>query len=555
MIAMEKPIETDVLVIGGGIGGLMAAINAAEQGARVIIAEKANTRRSGSGSTGNDHFMCYIPEVHGDIETVIKEHFDSMYGRSQDRNLVVKHFRHSFDRVKDWDSWGIPMKVDGKWEFTGHAFPGRPRLHLKYAGAEQKPILTREAEKRGVTIMNKLPITDIITRDGEVIGAIGISIEKKEPRMVVFRAKSVILLTGHANRLYPAITPGWIFNTARCPASTGAGRAAAYRAGARLVNMELPYTHSGPKYFARAGKATWIGVLKDLHGKPVGPFVTKPDKELGDITADVWTSVFTEMNKTGRGPVYMDCTETEDRDLEYMIWGLTNEGNTAMLNYMAREGIDLKKHMVEFTQYEINLRGRGGVEIDENAETNIRGLFAGGDEVGNFNGAISGAATFGWIAGESAAKRAKGMDSFVKAEESELVADRRGFYSEILDREAGPGWKEANLAVNQIMNDYAGLEVRSETLLKSGLKYLGDIREKVCGTIKADDSHSLMRCLEVTELIDIGETIFLAALERKETRGMHKRSDYTFTNPLTDKFITIKLVEGQPIIEWREQIK
>jgi len=147
------------------------------------------------------------------------------------------------------------------------------------------------------------------------------------------------------------------------------------------------------------------------------------------------------------------------------------------------------------------------------------------------------------------------IDSFENAEESELVVERRRFYSEIMSRETGPGWKEANLAVNQIMNDYAGLEVRSETLLKSGLKYLGDIKKKVYSTIKAEDSHALMRCLEITELIDIGEVIYHTALERKETRGMHKRSDYTFTNPLDDKFITIKLVEGQPVIEWREQFK
>lgn len=554
MIALDKPVEADVLVVGGGIGGLMAGISAAEEGARVIIAEKANTRRSGSGATGNDHFMCYIPEVHGDIGPIIREVFDSLAGRFQDKPLVVRHLQESFDRVKDWDSWGIPMKVNGKWEFTGHAFPGRPRIFLKYAGAEQKPVLTEQAKKRGVVIMNKLPVTDLITRDGEVVGAMGISIESKEPRMKIFRAKSVILMTGHANRLYPAITPGWIFNTARCPASTGAGRAAAYRAGAKLVNMELPYTHSGPKYFARAGKATWIGVLKDAHGKPVGPFVTKPDKELGDITADIWTSVFTEMHKTGRGPVYMDCSETRDEDLEYMLWGLTHEGNTAMLDYMAKEGIDLKKHMIEFTQYEVNLRGRGGIEIDENAQTNIKGLYAGGDEIGNFNASISGAATYGWIAGKNAAARAKMINSFEKAEESPLVAERRRLYSEILNRKTGPGWKEANLAVNQIMNDYAGIEVRSATLLNAGLKYLRDLKDRVYGTLRAEDSHTLMRCLEVLELIDIGEVIFLAALERKETRGLHRRSDYPFTNPLCDnKFITVRQVGGKPLVEWREQ--
>jgi len=61
----ERSVETDVLIIGGGIAGLMSAIRAAELGSRVVVAEKANTNFSGAGATGNDHFMCYIPEAHG----------------------------------------------------------------------------------------------------------------------------------------------------------------------------------------------------------------------------------------------------------------------------------------------------------------------------------------------------------------------------------------------------------------------------------------------------------------------------------------------------------
>ena len=69
MIEIDKTIlDCDVLVVGGGIAGLMAAIAAADQGIKVIVAEKCDTRRSGSGCTGNDHFMCYIPEVHGSVD-------------------------------------------------------------------------------------------------------------------------------------------------------------------------------------------------------------------------------------------------------------------------------------------------------------------------------------------------------------------------------------------------------------------------------------------------------------------------------------------------------
>ena len=71
MIPVKKHLSTDVLVVGGGIAGLSAAISARASGVGVLIAEKANTLRSGSGATGNDHFLCYIPEKHGDRKSVV----------------------------------------------------------------------------------------------------------------------------------------------------------------------------------------------------------------------------------------------------------------------------------------------------------------------------------------------------------------------------------------------------------------------------------------------------------------------------------------------------
>lgn len=556
MIQIEKePIEVDFLIAGGGIAGLMAGISAAEEGASVIIAEKANTKRSGSGATGNDHFCCYIPEVHGDdIEPILWEDLHSLHGDFQDVTLARLFLEQSFDRVKDWDGWGISMRPKGHWDFSGHAFPGRPRIFLKYAGHNQKEVLTKKAKKRGARILNHHIVTDVIVENGEVIGAMAVDTTHEKPVIKVFRSKCVLLSTGSATRLYPSTTPGWMFNIAFCPSCNGGGRAMAWRAGAKLVNMEIPNRHAGPKYFARCGKATWIGVYRDPQGRPVGPFVDKPTKELGDITADVWNTVFTDKFKSGEGPVYIDCTTTAEKDIEYMLWGLVEEGNTAMLDYMAEEGIDVRKHQVEFRQYEPFLIGSRGIDIDTKGETSVKGLFAAGDEVGNFRADISGAAIFGWISGKSAAERSKKKSVFQEAEKNGLVEKRATFYSEILKRKAGPSWKEANLALQQIMADYAGVEVRSETLLKAGLKYLKDLQDKVTHSLMAENSHTMMRCLETMDLMDCGKLIFLAALERKETRGMHRRSDFPFTNPLLqDKFLTIWQEKGQAEMAWRDK--
>ncbi|MFC1891371.1 FAD-dependent oxidoreductase [Thermodesulfobacteriota bacterium] len=498
----SNPIETDVLIVGGGIAGLMAAINAADQGVSVTVAEKANTKRSGCGATGNDHFQCYLPEVHGnDISPVLTEYKNSQVGGFSDLSLATVFLEQSFERVKDWDKWGISMRPKGKWDFSGHAFPGRPRIWLKYAGHNQKEVLTREAKKRGVRIENHLPVTDIITsKDGMAIGAMGIDTRDEKPIVKLFRAKSIVLTTGCGSRLYPAPTPGWMFNTANCPSCTGGAQAMAFRAGAKLINMEFPQRHAGPKNFARCGKATWIGLYKDPGGKIVGPFVKKATRELGDITGDIWSSVFTDKLMSGEGPVYMDCSTTSEEDFEYMMWGLVEEGNTGMLNYMSDQGIDPRKHWIEFMQYEPFLCGRG-VEIDINAQSSIKGLYAAGDPVGNFRADIAGAATFGWIAGGSAAERAKETDSFPDINDSSTVEDRRNLYSSFIERETGADWKELNLALQQIMGDYAGVKVRSETLLKAGLKYLKDLKTKAAATLKASNSHTLIRALESMDLL------------------------------------------------------
>lgn len=558
MIQINKNAdECDVLIVGGGIAGLMAAIAAAEEGVKVVIAEKSNTFRSGSGATGNDHFQCYIPEIHGDdLEPIIKEMEESQTGGFSDRKLTTIFAEQSFARVKNWEEWGILMRPHGVWEFNGHAKPGRPRIWLKYAGANQKSVLTKEALKRGVIILNKMPIAEILTNDrGEIIGAIGMNIKENEPEMCIFRTKSIIMATGNTSRLYSPKTAGWMFNTANCPSCTGTGRAAAYRVGARLINLDMPHTHAGPKFFNRCGKATWIGLYRDLKGNNVGPFVTKPTKELGDITGDIWMEMFNLKYKAGE-PVYMDCSETSEADIEYMMWGLTNEGDTSMLDYMKEEGIDVRRHMVEFTQYEPILVGRG-IEIDENAESNIKGLYAAGEEVGNFRADIGGSATFGWIAGKSAAQRSKSIDCHEPAEDCDLVREKSLFYSELLSRESGtayPSWREANVALQQIMTDYAGLEVRSENLFTAGLQYLKNLKNKVMVSLQCQNSHELMRCLEVLDLIQMGELVMLSARERKETRGKHIRVDYPFTNPLNNnRFITIEQTDGTPQVHWRDR--
>lgn len=541
----EEHPECDVLCVGGGIAGLMAAIRAAELGAKVIIAEKGNIKYSGCGRSGNDHFETYIPEVHGgDKEAFIDELLKTAKGEILiDRKLLSAQFEKSFDMVQLWDKWGIPMKYKGKWEFAGHSFPGRTMTHIKYQGRFQKEALIKQVENRGVKIINRVMINDLLTDSKGITGAIGI--HTREDKIIIFRAKTVVLGTGKCSRLYPSLTPGWMFNDPHGGVQTGDGRAMAFRAGAELQNVEMPQRHIGPKYFAKFGQGTWIGVLKDAAGKPCGTFATKPERKYGDMIMEVNKSVAEEYTQSGKGPVYLDCTEITDEDYKYMMHWMEHEGNISLIDHMKDEKIDIRKHPVEFASYP--LRAGGLIVANENAETSINGLFAAGDEA---YGDISAAATFGWISGENAAKYAEGRKypdiktCGAKIDNAKSMIDRhRG-------NETGPDWEETNIAMQQVMNDYAG-HVRNEALLNQGLSHLRRLKEKAFSSMIARNPHELGRCLEARNLLEIGELVFLMALDRKETRGLHVRPDYPFKNPMLDKTHVISRKDNEYKINWR----
>jgi succinate dehydrogenase/fumarate reductase flavoprotein subunit len=540
-----KRIQTDVLCIGAGIAGLMAGIRASEKGARVVLAEKGHALQSGRGRGGNDHFWCYIPEVHGpDLGLFMRECLKTPKLKTMQSGTASQVLRaflaKSFDIVKLWDKWGIPMKYQGRWEFAGHSFPGDVLTHLKYEGRNQKRILIREVRERGAEIVNRVMGLDLLKEGGRVCGAVGI--DTREDVLLVFQAKAVILGTGCLDRLYPAPTPAWMPSIPGNLTLTGDGRAMAYRAGADIVSPEMPKRHVGPRYFSRFGQATWIGVLRDSEGKPIGPYVDAPNRIYGDMTPEVKGVYLEEFLKSGKSPVYMDCRGISEEDYEYMMHWLWHEGNAPLLDYMKEQGIDFRTHPIEFQTYHIIPEGK--IWINEKGETSLPGLYSAGDES---MGGISCAATYGWIAGESAADYCREAPS-CEGEKAEIDSNKERI-QRLLARKDGPDWKETNIALQQIMQDYAGV-VRSESLLSSGLEYLRRMREKVDQSLIARNRWELTRCLETLNLIDLGELVFVSAEARRETRGLHRRSDFPLTDPVMDgKEIFIRKKNGRPLVE------
>ena len=328
---------------------------------------------------------------------------------------------------------------------------------------------------------------------------------------------------------------------------TGDGRAMAYRLGAELANLGMLGNHVGLKNFARSGQGSWLGVYRGPDGRPLGHFVSQPNKDYGDILPEVDKKLFGRLFESGGGPVYMDCTGISQEHLEFMIEGLVNEGNEAVVTHLKEEGIDLREHPIEFMTYPFT-GGTGQIVCNGKTETSVRGLYAIGEE---FTHGISAAATFGWFSGEQAALHAREGSLPNIDQARDAIEEKTALIEATQSRRKGYDWKDANIALQQVMKDYAGV-IRSESMLQGGLHHLRRLRQKVGTSLKAENRWEATRCLEVLNLYDLGELVFLAALERKESRGEHRRVDYPYTDPqLNGKLQVLKRVGDRPVFEWR----
>ncbi len=241
----QETIKTDVLIIGGGLAGCMAAIRASEivGGENVLIAEKAHIRRSGNAATGVDHTWSYMPEFHQPmgftLEQMVEDHVTAM-GELQDQNILYTIASTISHRIKDMEKWGFPVKTNGEWNYVKkiHRVP----TFLHWAGRDQKKMFAKQVSRRGVKVLNRVDISDLLQSDGEIVGAVGFGI--REPSFYTILAKSTVITTGGIARLFPSPS-SWEFNRATHPHCTGDGVAMAYRAGAEVAGLEFLYRHTG----------------------------------------------------------------------------------------------------------------------------------------------------------------------------------------------------------------------------------------------------------------------------------------------------------------------
>ena len=557
------PIETDVLIIGGGLAGCMAAINAvAEEGVRVTLVEKSNTLASGCAASGIDHLWSYIPEVHEKmgytIEDMAEDHRQGIaYGLFR-KDLFLLVAGTMYDRMLDLEKFGINFryedsKAPGKFRVVSqfHSVPAC----FNFDGAPLKVKLTGEVKRRGVNIINRVQTTDLISTDGQVSGAVGVNTRTGD--IYFFKAKSVVLSTGRSNRLGRNLrSPD--FNTRIPPSMSGDGTSMAARAGLPIVNIEFISGGSGigaagnygPNYGDPRNTTQPAARIIDDKGNIIVPRTQFYDWD--KLGKEKWTPEVRQKwleerqvvvaggrqrmskgySEEGAGPFYLDFTEATDDEVDYIEWSIKNEGlGTQFMRYFKNEeGLDLRKNAQEYVGFfggrELSANSAKGLWVDKDLETtDLKNLFAAGDEVAGLNWSSGpGAITQGWHAGSMAAKRAKAQKEFLPVSE-DLMRARKQMCSEILNRERGFYWKDVETHVQDLMDFYCG-QIRSEGLLSRGLERLEDAK---VAPLKAENPHELARALDVKSIIDNAELVLRSSRERKETRlapGGFRRAEY-----------------------------
>ena len=604
----ETLITTDVLVLGGGIAGCWAAINAARNGATVTIIEKGATIRSGSGGSGCDHWL-NTPNPYSSItaEECVAWEYESNNGYCNSLSRYIAA-RESYATLLELEQIGGKIRdIDDKFKGANFrdektkflfAYDYQNKIHFRVWGTTFKPALYNECKRLGVTILDRTMATSLLTDDGKqgtrVIGATGLNTRTGE--LYVVKSKATIMSMSRHSR-------NWVFSSELIgisqfrPNITGTGYAMAWRAGAAFTEMEksqrgtMSAGTSYPSYGTGNPFNTWMPcTIVDANGKEI-PWVDHD----GNILTNISERSFPSPNQKFAGeratayqykrpsiipdleerikkgeftlPLYADLPSMPEIERR-AIWGLMvgNEARTRIpiLQTYTESGFDPDKDMLqsyimlsgagffEATLPHIRTAGEGpgdagGLAVDWDLKTTLDGLYAAGDSLFAGNYHYHAAAT-GRYAGRKAAEYSKHVRSG-EINRKQVENEKTRIYAPIKKRD-GLDWKELNSVLCRIMQNYCG-ELKNEELLTIGLTWLQDIEENEIPKVSAANPHILMRTLGVMDILTCNQIIVHSSLARKASSSYlgFFRLDYPDIDPPEwHKWITVHQEKDKVVV-------
>ncbi|EHS56435.1 hypothetical protein WG8_3648 [Paenibacillus sp. Aloe-11] len=523
-------ISTDVLVVGGGCGGLVTALKAKEESnIDVLIVDKANVGFAGQASRAGNGILGFNNNT--DLEKYMEYHVRNIGKYLNDQNMLHKMTEVNRNALKQLLAWGVKVTTDKNGEL---GYFNHPAGQWQYLGIElnMTNTLKKRAIKSGVKVKNNIQITALLKDGDAVVGAVGFNV--LDGSFYIFKAKAVVLATA-----------GCGYRSIRMFTGRGEGIKLAWDAGAQMRNaefgnfFEVVSTQMGESIYGTQN------FIYNQNGENIW------DKYVTWDSPDVCPELLLGMEKEireGRGPLYVDMEKVGDSwkamgaDVDDM------DGLTRMfpdkLKWMKR--LSEREHMYfdpgKKPEVKVGLHGNTGcIRVNSDMATTVNGLYAAGTDTWNGsavggavpnpglqrgNGLMNAVAT-GMFGGPAAAKYAASTTQG-NISSSDVEKAKVKTYA-ALNRESGANVREIIINLQNIVCQVKYNLRRSEENLLEGIGKLEELKN-LLDTVKIKDFHELMLCHEAEAMTHTAEIMLRSALERKESRGFHFREDYPETD-------------------------
>ena len=553
-IENKKILHTDILIVGGGTAGCYAALTIREKSDySIIIAEKANIKRSGCLAAGVNAINAYIikgrkPEDYveyakKDADGIVRE--DLLMTMSEGLNRVTEKM----------EKLGLVILKDENGEYVA-----RGNRNIKINGENMKPLLASAVESLpDVTVLNRINITDYIVENNTIRGAFGFSMEENTAYEI--RAKKVLCATGGAAGLYRPNNPGFSRHKMWYPPfNTGAGYAMGIRSGAEMTTFEMRFialrckdTIAPTGTIAQGVGAKQVNAKGEVYEDKYG--LTTSERVYGTVME----------NLEGRGPCYLRTEGISDEQDESLKKAYLNMAPSQTLKWI-ESGKKPSEQNVEIEGTEPYIVGghtASGYWVDTDRQTTIHGLYAAGDVAG---GCPQKYVTGAMVEGEIAALHmVKELDAGQKlpvneAEEETALEEKIKEYNHYLTGTNDMFTVEAlEEAMQKVMDNYAGgisthyqFNEKQLALAKDKIKQLIELSEDVA----AEDMHELMFVYELRERLTVCLAVIAHLEARKETRwhSFAENLDYPKKDRKWLKYVNSRMEDGEIIIRFRDLV-
>ena len=555
-------LTTDVLIIGGGTAGCYAALTIREKSdASIIIAEKANIKRSGCLAAGVNAINAYIVEgrkpedyveyAKKDADDIVRE--DLLLTMSERLNEVTAKM----------EKLGLVILKDENGRYVA-----RGNRNIKINGENIKPILADAVNSlENVIVINRLNITDYIVKDNTILGAVGFNIDTGEAYEI--RAKKVLCATGGAAGLYKPNNPGFSRHKMwYSPFNTGAGFAMGINAGAEMTTFEMRFialrckdTIAPTGTIAQGVGAKQVNSLGEVYENRYG--LTTSQRVYGTVRENI----------EGRGPCYLRTEGISSEQDESLKKAYLNMAPSQTLKWI-ESGKNPSEQNVEIEGTEPYIVGghtASGYWVDTNRRTTINGLYAAGDVAGGCpQKYVTGAMAEGEIAAEDIVKELNRSDITENAfsqstadEYADKFTDERiKEYNEYLSREDKDtifSTEELEEAMQKVMDTYAGgigshyqFNEKQLKLAKEKIEQIETLSEKA----NAKDYHELMFVYELKERLTVCQVLIEHLKARKETRwhSFAENLDYPEKSDEWLKYVNTRKVDGRIEVKYRNLV-